>query len=106
MNKDTKICAYCKSEFIPESNRQIYCKKDHWASCPVCGNLHKIKYKYEFKLGRGTACSPRCKEVIRKQSLLASKGTLSPGSTKSARLKARCTMNDKYGGYALQSEII
>lgn len=39
-----KICRFCRKEFEPRSNRQVYCDREHRRVCPSCGSIYVEKY--------------------------------------------------------------
>lgn len=55
----TKNCKECGQEFIPASNRQMYCNRDHWRKCPSCGKMYLEKY-HENLSKPPRLCTPTC----------------------------------------------
>lgn len=37
IKSSVKICKICGSEFSSDSNTAIYCTRDHYRPCPICG---------------------------------------------------------------------
>lgn len=52
----TKKCAFCGEEFVPQRRTQIYCDRDHYVNCEVCGKKIAVS---RSNLGRPPrACCP------------------------------------------------
>ena len=52
----TKKCAFCGEEFVPQRRTQIYCYRDHYVNCEVCGKKIAVS---RSNLGRPPrACCP------------------------------------------------
>lgn len=101
-----KICKMCNQEFIPNSNNQIYCHREHYMTCPVCGKsyIEKNKDKYKFP---PTACSKECKVKRIQATSMQKYGMLAPGNNPEAREKSKQTMQKRYGvDHAQQSKTI
>lgn len=59
-NFKPKMCELCGKEFIPESNRQVYCNGPHYGNCPVCGKQVEIR-----EISRGPqVCSTECRQKL------------------------------------------
>lgn len=54
-----KKCLFCGEDFIPTSNHQKYCTRDHWRSCPSCGKMYLEKFPENLSKP-ARLCSPRC----------------------------------------------
>ena len=64
--KFKKICKCCGLEFETNSSQKLYCDRDHYLPCPVCGKLVK-------KTGRDFSrppkcCSSECSHILKKRS--------------------------------------
>lgn len=100
----TRICAYCKKEFIPNSSRQIYCKGPHFMTCPVCGHEYQVTNNDKLK-SPPAACSYKCRTVRRTETSLQKYGCIAPGNNPEARKKASSTMMKNLGvPYAMMSK--
>ena len=59
-NFKPKTCELCGKEFIPQSNRQVYCNGPHYGNCPVCGKQVEIR-----EICRGSqVCSMECRQKL------------------------------------------
>lgn len=62
----TKICRLCGKEFTPKVHNQIYCKRDHFTTCRICGKRINLtgrenKLKLRMHILKGYAyCSHKC----------------------------------------------
>ena len=63
--KFKKICAHCKQPFETNSPQKIYCNRDHYQPCPVCGTPVKM-YDNDFSR-KPPCCSNECRHKLRKQ---------------------------------------
>lgn len=54
-----KLCEFCGNEFVTNSNRQKYCNRGHWRTCPSCGKMYVERYS-ENLCKPPRLCSPRC----------------------------------------------
>lgn len=101
-----KVCKECGSVFIPASNNQLYCKKPHYRSCPVCATPVLIKPD-RLHNPNPVACSYKCRAILTKNTSIKRYGCSAPGCSKQAREKAKKTMLIRYGvEYSMQSEDI
>lgn len=50
-------CKFCGQEFVPRSNRQIYCDREHYRQCPSCGELYIERYSENLKRPPRLCCS-------------------------------------------------
>lgn len=91
-----RICEFCGKEFIPQSNRQRYCKGPHVRQCPVCGKDY-VEDNVENLKRPPVACCYECRKVRREQTSLELYGRKDAGNSKQAREKARETCRRKYG---------
>lgn len=99
----TKYCKYCGQPFEPNSNRQQYCKRPHYRSCPVCGKTY-LEDNVENLKRPPVACSYECRKILRTQTSLQRYGITAPGNNPQARERAKETMQRRYGvDYALES---
>lgn len=54
-----RICKLCGKQFTPKSGRQFYCKEEHTAICPICGDSFTIL----CQPWNNTTCNkPECKK--------------------------------------------
>ena len=53
-------CKFCDELFIPRSNRQIYCDREHYRICPSCGTRYLEKFPENLSKPP-RLCSPSCK---------------------------------------------
>lgn len=103
-NQISRKCKYCDKEFIPKSNRQIYCKGPHYMTCPVCGKKYEVTNNEKLK-NLPTACSYICRAELTRRTSISKYGCTAPGNNAAARKKAKDTMIKKYGvEYAMQSK--
>ena len=86
-------CAYCGKEFIPSSNRQKYCKDNHYGPCPVCGKLVLIK---DMSIGP-QACSEQCRQESIRRTCLERYGCETAVISDHARQLSKQTCMRKYG---------
>jgi len=52
-----KICRFCGKQFIPRSNRQLYCDREHRRICPSCGSVYIEKYPENLSKPPRKCCS-------------------------------------------------
>lgn len=101
-----KKCAFCGESFEPASNRQKYCKRQHYRVCPICGERY-IEDNVENLKRPPVACSYKCRVAKTQATSLQKYGIKTPGNTKDAREKSKRTMQQKYGvDYAMQSKMV
>lgn len=86
-------CAYCGKEFIPNSNRQKYCKDNHYGPCPVCGKLVLIK---DMNIGP-VACSEECRQEEINRTCLERYGCTNAVNSDYCKEVAKQTCIHKYG---------
>lgn len=61
--KYTKICKHCGETFETNSPQKIYCNRQHFRPCPVCG---KAVAMIDNDFSRSPkCCSPECSHVLR-----------------------------------------
>lgn len=78
--KREKVCPLCGETFMPDSFRQVYCKKDHYGPCPVCGKPVLIK---DYNIGP-QCCSEECRTKRIQNTCLEKYGNV-------------CVLNSDYG---------
>ena len=61
--RQPKKCAFCGKEFIPNSNKQKYCKGPHYRNCPVCGKEY-LEDNVENLKKPPVACSYECRAKL------------------------------------------
>lgn len=102
--REERNCKFCGEPFIPNSNRQIYCKRIHYRNCPICNKLY-IEDNVENLKRPPVACSYECRSAATRITSLHRYGCLAPGNNPEARLKAEATMMKHLGvKYAMQNE--
>lgn len=90
-----KICKECGQPFLAKNSRQIYCSREHFRSCPVCGKTYKVNNAYLREPVR--ACSVECTMKRKEESCLAKYGCKDPGNSKEAIERRKKTCLAKYG---------
>lgn len=101
-----KRCAFCNELFIPNNNKQIYCKKPHYRICPICGKKY-LEDNVENLKRPPIACSYACRAKATQQTSLKRYGCIAPGNNPEARKKSAQTMLERYGvEHAMSSPII
>lgn len=99
-----KICKFCGKSFIPNSNRQSYCKRIHYRNCPVCGKQY-IEDNVDNLKKPPVACSYECRKKRREETSMKKYGIKAPGNNPEARKKASETMMKNLGvPYAMMSQ--
>lgn len=58
-----RICRFCGKEFVPNSNRQYYCKGPHYRNCPVCGKEY-LEDNFDNLKKSPVACSYECRAKL------------------------------------------
>ena len=98
-----KICAFCNEPFEASVPNQIYCKRQHFAICSICGNQYPIKDCRDYP----KTCSKICRTALRKQTCISVYGGTAPASNPEVRKKIEQTNYAKYGTKApMQSDAI
>ena len=98
-----KICAFCNEPFETKSGTQIYCKRQHYAVCVICGAKYPIKNCVEYK----RTCSKACGAVLRKRTCQEVYGGNAPACSADVRKKMEDTNFVRFGTKsAMQSQII
>ena len=87
-----KKCKCCGKEFIPRTNRQIYCDGPHYKPCPVCGKLVE-----KAPGDPATACSKECRMKLTQQTCMSKYGNVNVLNSEHGKSKARNTSIEKYG---------
>lgn len=90
---DKKRCKECGELFTPKSAKQVYCDKDHFRPCPVCGNPVKVTHFSDPP----RCCSIECTKERRKRTCIEKYGCTDPGNSESAKKKRRETCLARYG---------
>lgn len=54
-----KQCSFCGQDFVPTSNRQKYCTREHWRTCPSCGKIYLEKFSENLSKPP-RLCHPTC----------------------------------------------
>lgn len=62
--KYTKKCAHCGEEFQTNSPQKIYCDRQHYRPCPVCGKPVPVKNNAMLNTPP-TCCSTECKMKLK-----------------------------------------
>lgn len=63
---ETKLCKYCGKPFDTDNELKIFCDRDHYATCKICGSEFKVT---NLTLEHPT-CSRKCGAIYRKQNLV------------------------------------
>lgn len=90
---EPKICPICGESFIPDTFRQVYCKKPHYGPCPVCGKEVQIK---ELYIGP-QCCSEDCKRARTKKTVEARFGCENVMYSDAVKMKMKRTFLSRYG---------
>ena len=62
-----KICVHCNKPFATHNPQKIYCDREHYNPCPICGKLVKVTNNRRIKDIK--CCSSKCSHEKLKQSL-------------------------------------
>lgn len=89
-------CKLCGQEFIPTSGRNFYCRRDHYATCKICGDQYVIKYA-DLPYPRNVCYNVTCAVAWRKKRNLEIYGTEDSGNLPENIEKRRQTNLQKYG---------
>ena len=84
-----RICKECGQEFIATNPAQVYCKRDHYRKCPICGKEYLVKRTNLPDPPR--ACSKDCINKKRRQTNLELYGVEDSGNMASSREKRKKT---------------
>ena len=104
--KGERICKECNQPFIPNSNRQSYCKRPHYRTCPICQSKYLEDNNDNLK-NPPVACSYECRALKSRKTNINKYGIPAAGNTPEARKKSISTSIKNNGTpYALQSEKI
>lgn len=99
-----KLCEFCGEPFVPSSNYQRYCKREHYMNCPVCGKRYLVTNNENLKRPP-VACSYACRVARTQKTSLEKYGMLAPGNNPEARKKAKETTQKRFGvDYAMQNK--
>lgn len=99
-----RVCKFCGKPFIPNSNRQYYCKRPHYRTCPVCGKEY-LEDNVDNLKKPPVACSYECRVKKTQQTSMEKYGMKAPGNNSEARKKASATMMKHLGvPYAMMSK--
>lgn len=100
----TKMCPFCGLPFVPNSNKQRYCKRKHYMRCPVCNKLYEVTNNENLKR-LPVACSYECRVKRTQATSIEKYGCKAPGNNPEAREKAKATSIRNRGvPYAMQSK--
>lgn len=98
---ETKKCAFCGEEFVPRRITQIYCDRDHYVNCEVCGKKIPVS---RYKLGKAPrACCPSHAVMLghtpesqtkRRENSLKKWGTETPLQAPEIKAKIKKTFNE------------
>lgn len=98
-----RLCAFCGLPFIPKSNHQQYCDREHKRVCPICGKEY-VEDNVENLKRPPVACSYECRAKKTKETSMERYGCPAPGNAQFAREKSKATMQARFGvDYTLQS---
>lgn len=90
-----KLCKYCGLPFKTNSGTKIYCDRDHYAICIVCGKEFKINNSYINDIRK--TCSRKCSNVLRKKTCVDKYGGNAPASSPEVIKKMKDTLEEHYG---------
>ena len=90
-----RICKECGETFIPTNPSQVYCKKQHYRKCPICGKEYLVKRNCLNDPPR--ACLGECSKELRRITNLKRYGVEDSGNMKSSLDKRRKTCMERYG---------
>lgn len=62
----TKLCKLCGQPFEPKTNAQLYCTRDHFNTCVICGSKFKINKDSKNR----KTCSKKCEVELRERTML------------------------------------
>lgn len=123
---EPRKCLLCGEMFTPTSLHQLYCTKDHYRPCPICGKPVKVREAYADPI----CCSSECQQIktaatcmdrygceqavnsphariLAKQHNLEKYGVEHYSQTDDYNAKYKQTCNDRYGcDYPLQNDAI
>lgn len=106
INYSEHLCAFCGKPFVPNNNKQIYCRGPHIRQCPVCGKDY-VEDNVENLKRPPVACSYECRSKLTAATSIERYGCAAPGNNPVACSKREETMLKKYGvKYAMQSSEI
>ena len=98
-----KVCAYCGEPFDTKSGTQIYCKRQHYAKCVICGTTYPISNCNEYR----NTCSKSCGIQLRKQTCQTVYGGVAPACSEEVRKKMETTTMERFGTKsAMQSQVV
>lgn len=88
LSETPRVCAWCKEEFIATHPSQIYCDREHYNDCRICGKRFKLP-KIVQSVDIRQTCSKSCSDKLK----------LLEGNQNSpeARRKKEITCLTKYG---------
>lgn len=79
-----KKCKECGKIFIPRCGTQVYCDGPHFATCSGCGQ----SFAYTCRpTERPHTCSRECQEVMKRNTLLATRGVINVSQLPEVRQK-------------------
>ena len=90
-----KFCKYCGKPFTTNSGTKIYCDREHYATCIVCGNQFVVNNKYLNDVKN--TCSRKCTSILRKQTCQEKYGGIAPASSLKIQAKMKKTNLERYG---------
>ncbi len=103
---ETRICKFCGKEFIPVNGKQLYCKREHYGTCIICGKQFLIPNDRLCQKDKASCCSKECSAELRKRTCRKIYGGNAPASSKEVIAKMENTTLQRYGvKHAGQSEI-
>lgn len=91
-----KICAHCGEPFDTKVPNKIYCDRQHYSNCSICGIKYPIKNCREY----AKTCSRKCGAELRKRTCNELYGGNAPACSASVRQKTIRTNLAKYGTIA------
>lgn len=89
----TKICKLCGQPFEPRTNAQLYCTRDHFNTCVICGS----KFKIDKDSKNRKTCSKKCEVELRERTMLKRYGVRVTSQSEELQAKVYETNLKKYG---------
>ena len=92
VSKKERICEECGRLYVPSSNHQKWCNRDHYRPCVICGNLVKVTQREQPE-----TCSDACRVELIRRTCTEKYGKDNYFKTEEFDKKRRKTCLRKYG---------
>ena len=92
VSKKERVCEECGQLYVPSSNHQKWCNRDHYRPCVICGNPVKVTQKEQPE-----TCSDACRVELIRRTCTEKYGEGNYFKTEDFDKKRRQTCLDKYG---------